>query len=420
VGLQIDGEEIYRFEGKPQVYYPDWNLDLTLTPENDGQISLHVSYTTGDPEYNACTDRHCKLLLNLNEFWEQIDTAETVWQQYILGNTTRDTLISAGQQLFQEIFGGPDSNVMTLEILRGFLRNASESLRIKIAAEHTLQFPWQLLYVDNDAINSPNPLDGFLGAKHLVVQNIHISVSELRRRQLRKFGVREKIHLSLQRQADVNKLATSLDFLTKPLEEVGYLELIRRDEFPRLLTDLNRGQCREDIMYFCCHGYPGNRNGAADQGPSCLMLSGKALYPQQFAGALGDHALASQPIVFINSCHGGKLGRTFFENFTPVLLSSGASTVIGPTVGIDSEKALQFSEEFMEELLYGENVVKPKQEIIADVFHRVKSRLIHSDGDATPLLFHCMMRTPVHLDRRYRRAAKKAPRPDTAPGMGEA
>jgi hypothetical protein len=157
-------------------------------------------------------------------------------------------------------------------------------------------------------------------------------------------------------------------------------------------------------MYFCCHGWAQSGAGMS----SHILLSGKRIFPTEFEGALGGKALRFQPTVFINSCYGGNPGGTPFESFGPLLLSGGASVVVGPFVIVDTEKGLRFAERFMEELFYGENVSKPEQEIIPDVFHRVKLRFMAEEQDATPLLFHCMMRTPVHLERRARKPVERS------------
>jgi hypothetical protein len=411
--MELEGEDIFLCKDKPPKHrYPAWDLSLTLTPSGEATdrnkkaegIRLHVFYNSHDPEYNASSDRHCELPLSISDFRAKVADVELVWQDYVLGRVEMNSIITAGQQLFNDIFGAGHITIPALDRLKAFLRETTEPLRIEINAQQQLQFPWQLLYIDNAAAAGGNPLDGFLGAKHNVVQNIEVSLGDSRRRQLLRFGGREKLHLSLQREIGDPLLLSSLEELSRPLERAGYLQLLKRDACNALIQELNRGKCSEDIMYFCCHGWGGSTLGES----SHIRLSGKDIYPTEFEGALGGNALRFQPTVFINSCGGGNPGGAPLQSFVPVLLSGGASIVIGPVVIVDITKGLRFAEKFMEELFHGENRSEPEQEIIPDVFHRVKTRFLSEEKDATPLLFHCMMRVPVHLERRFRKSVERS------------
>ena len=343
--MELDGEDIYLLGNKPSQHrYPTWDLSLTLSVERVEEIGLHVFYNSKDPEYNACPDRHCGLPVTTAQFRKLVSDVEFVWQTHVRGENSISDVVAAGQQLFNDIFGAGHVNTPALDTLKKFLRTTSDPLRIEIIAPQSLQFPWQLLYIDNASADSGAPLEGFLGAKHNVVQHIQVAMMESRRHQLQKFGTREKLHLSLQRDTEDARLHDSLDAISNPLARAGYLHLSKRDSGKLLIQDLNQGKCSEDLMYFCCHGWTGTGGG------SHITLSGKKIFPTEFEAALGGNALRCQPAVFINSCYAGNPGAAPFESFVPVLLSGGASTVIGPVVIVDIATALRFAESFMNEL----------------------------------------------------------------------
>src|ERR1035441_1600096 len=203
-----------------------------------------------------------------------------------LDDTTRDA-IRRGQALYRAVFGPPDHGTddKALVRLRHHLsKQRAQPLRILIKADR-LYLPWNLLYIDGSVANNvPAFVNGFLGYRHRVVQQIedlppHEGYAPI--------GSRQPLFISLQRDLTL-AIHTKLDTFLAQAHLTPEITVIHRDDHDTFVQALQAANVDDDILYFCCHG--------TRQTPSLSITQNKYLYPDDIPSLMGDGHFAYQQI----------------------------------------------------------------------------------------------------------------------------
>ena len=103
------------------------------------------------------------------------------------------------------------------------------------------------------------------------------------------------------------------------------------------------------LYHFACHG----NFDLTDPNESKLRLADGFLSPNQIVGDRQSGLRRAKPLVFLNACHSGELGRglTRLGGWAERLIDAGASAFVGSLWEINDEMAAQFALEFYDRIL---------------------------------------------------------------------
>jgi hypothetical protein len=408
------------YEVKPHALAPANSkytpFDLILrffVGNNEGDIDLEILYYGSDPDNYARIDsvRLFTNYINLQpvitgclQAWEflaghaanQANGAAQPWNLTSQIDEHVRNAIQRGQALYRALFGPANNGEEhpALQRLKNHLRKPREQpLRIIVKSDK-LYVPWNLLYIDG-ALSSriPEFACGFLGFRHQVVQQIE----NLFTPPLNDFGVAQPLIVSQQRDITL-PIHAHLDEFLQTL--AGQVVIIERDH-QAFTQAIQRGDCDDHILYFCCHGSRAPKKG---EQPSLTISHGEKLYPDHIRDLMLEGHFVNQPFVVINACYAGEYGEALHDAFGPAFLSRGASTILAPAVTIPKTYAARYARAVFEELFHGPRTRPGDYDVtVADAIHAVTRRNIVSAGDLLALLYSTLIRRPVHLPQRFAR-----------------
>lgn len=390
--------------------FPNWDLNLKFLELQKG-LTLQVQYTTNQRGYEDCSGFHATLSISTEDLAKEVSDYEELWQQLVklsafektpdeeLQETVRQ-VVRKGEFLFRQVFApeGPyiDKNIAgDLKALRKFLKGP-RILRI-LDKSQVIQIPWNLLY--DGGIKPDDALDGFLGCRHIWVQKVEDPQRRLEQADLKPFGAKRPLDFSVQlnatleiyRSSPKGDPSTELDVFLKKLKSRGHVNIVYRDNEDTFCEDLRkRVASNEDFLYFCCHGHSGTK-------PYLQLTEGRELCAKDIDASLGDTLFLFQPLVFINACFGGKIGRVFYNQFAPIFLDRGANAIIGPLVDVPSKMATQFACLFFHELFLGQKKLPDGTLVsVPDVLFQARQRWLDK---ATWLDLRVLLYTVAIRDR---------------------
>jgi hypothetical protein len=266
-------------------------------------------------------------------------------------------LARAGHKLFRLLFCNGDEE---LKVIADLLVDGLTS-REQVLAFHSNEVlaPWWALYVppEGTALRGEGARcdpSGFWGYKHLIEH------------QFREQGFTRNADRSLIRiphgdpvivSANVDPtlddehsscVSTVISFLE---QEPGFTVNQRHTK-----DDLDagmRGQLTEHVIYFCCHGVI----AVSDSGTrvhQLLLKDGKPIRESDFREWLLDRFFDTNPVVFLNTCHGGLMSSQSYTSIGPTLLERKANCIIGPQIGLPKVFAAEYAISLLGQLLQGE------------------------------------------------------------------
>lgn len=280
-------------------------------------------------------------------------------------------LARAGRQLFTLLFESGDSGLQLVgQLLADALLSDEQIIRVH---SDDLFVPWPMLYTPADpdvnlyAADAPWSLDGFWGYRHLVEHTI----SEMPRfdARIRPDGERLITGMMLDPRLDAKYHTQPC---VKPLKDFfqDRTTVILRESRAILAEHLMGRKVADQISYFCCH--------AAFESIEQAQLAlgdGIEIVTDDFREWLTNRTLSSSPVVFVNSCEGGKLASLFYTSFGMVLLKAGANCLLGPQIQVPPLFAREYALEFFRRFLRGDRIGDVVHEIAREWMDTLKNPL---------------------------------------------
>lgn len=130
----------------------------------------------------------------------------------------------------------------------------------------------------------------------------------------------------------------------------GIAVLAPIDTAQSVLATFENGQTQ--LYHFACHGNFDADN--ADESP--LGLRGDILAPSDLVGPPQSGVTRSKPLIFLNACHAGRVGRSIrgMGGWAQRFVQAGASAFVGALWEVNDRLSAQFAIDFYERLWRGE------------------------------------------------------------------
>jgi hypothetical protein len=264
--------------------------------------------------------------------------AEEVWLR----------LAEAGRKLFRLLFLDGDE---TLKRVTDLLVTALRDGEQVIAFHSDVVFaPWWMLYTPPDpADETDGPLgrctkQGFWGYTHWLEHQLdQIQSRPPSEIHMGPEGVRVGLHVDRRidrSNRDVPFVGPLIEFFT----ETTMVSV--RTTKNELATALATAGFADQLIIFACHGQAaGSPNDDHRGGPALKLSDDELIQASDIHDWLREHALRTNPIVFICACHGGRLhdGTLRLDSYGRELLLKGANCLIGPQI----ELPIHFGREYM-------------------------------------------------------------------------
>lgn len=267
-------------------------------------------------------------------------------------------LARAGRQLFILLFESGDSGLrLAGRLLADALLSDEQIIRVH---SDDLFVPWPMLYTPADpdvnlyAADAPWSSDGFWGYRHLVEHTI--SQTPRFDARIRPGGERLITGMMLDPRLDSDYPVPCVQPLKDFFQE--HTTVILRESRAILAEHLMGRQVADQISYFCCHAAFESLEEA-----QLTLGDGIEIVTDDFREWLDDRTLSSSPIVFVNSCEGGKLASLFYTSFGMVLLKAGANCLLGPQIQVPPLFAKEYALAFFRRFLRGDRIGDVVQEI---------------------------------------------------------
>jgi hypothetical protein len=261
-------------------------------------------------------------------------------------------LARAGHRLFWSLFNMGDDRLRAIGTRLVEALWEGEQV-IKVMSDDVVA-PWSMLYVPRDpearleGTFEVNP-SAFLGYRHLVEHAFEIEYEpapDIRFRD--SLGAGAYYDSALDGPGHPRRPRHPL--VRPVLRVLERHAAVRRGTSRAEVAEHLRGDGSHDqIIYFCCHCVRGQA------GQPVLRLSDRDdIAPNDFEYWLGKTGLrAGNPLLVVNACQAGNLAGHAPSHFSKVLLTAGASCLLGPTVNIPAVFASAFAQNLFVSVLAG-------------------------------------------------------------------
>jgi hypothetical protein len=220
--------------------------------------------------------------------------------------------------------------------------------------------PWWLLYVPpegttlrgDDARCEPS---GFLGYKHLIEHQFR-QFSFVRDASQNEIVVPQGDPLIVGANVD-HKLDQGQRSFVQPVlslleNELGCV-VYRRHDKDSLDRAMSAEEIRDHIIYFCCHADI-EVNNTGTRSHQLLLSDGEPIRESDFRDWLLDRSFSTNPLVFMNTCHGGLMSSQFYTAIGPTLMEARANCMIGPQLEIPAVFACAYAISLLGQFIGGE------------------------------------------------------------------
>lgn len=206
--------------------------------------------------------------------------------------------------------------------------------------------PWWIIYTppdgtDLDLEKAGWRREGFWGYQHLI-EHQFLDFDFRREPRIVALDGRPKLSLNMDDRLDKRE-----PLCIKPV--LSYLEARNtvyevvsvRTTKVVLGRELRQESLADQIMYFCCHG-----DVLTDQegGRAQLTLGDdEPIQVSDFEDWLWQKPFTTNPVIFINACHGTRMSTSFYTSFGPVLMKARANCLIGPQIEVPRVLAADYA-----------------------------------------------------------------------------
>jgi hypothetical protein len=266
-------------------------------------------------------------------------------------------LARAGQVLFSLLFGNGDDRLNAVgERLAAEVR--AQRLTITVHSDE-LVVPWALLYTPpepDQPIPRYGPVDlrGFWGIRHIIehtfTEGTDADAIPVTGRV--QAGGYTDTRIDEDKPRTVRPVMRFLDHRTDLREGTT------RDELREHFGDSERD---DHLLYFCCHC---EEDHLGD--PLLRLSDDKAIAAGDIKSWIGRRSLRRNPLVFINACNAAFLPSSTGTHIGSVLLSKGASGLVGPNVSVPQRFAMTYATALLRRMLRDGQQIGPAMRDLAE------------------------------------------------------